>query len=121
VNKRIFFFDQMARCLLRTCPYIARERREMDFKYDFDTTPYFNTAASTLIRDHGDEALMLADHAIQKMRRTGDKEGTFMWEGVRSAIFDRIIDTLNDGISLHRDDMDGSTYAERSTSGTITH
>jgi hypothetical protein len=66
----------------------------MKFNYDFDTAPYFEIVASTLISRHGEDALMLADHAIRKMRNSGDAEGIFMWEGVRSAIFDTILDSL---------------------------
>jgi len=67
----------------------------LKFTYDFDTAPYFSTVASTLISRHGEDALMLADHAIQRMRNQGDAEGIFMWEGVRSAIFDTIVDFMS--------------------------
>ena len=67
----------------------------MKFTYDFDTAPYFSIVASTLISRHGDDALMLADQAIQRMRIKGDAEGTFMWRGVRSAIFDTIVDSMS--------------------------
>jgi len=67
----------------------------MTFNYNFDTAPYFEIVASTLISRHGEDALMLADHAIQRMRNKGDAEGIFMWEGVRSAIFDTIVDSLS--------------------------
>ena len=67
----------------------------MTFKYGFDTTPYFQTVATTLIRRHGEEALALADHAIQKMQMIGNAEGTFLWEGVRSAMYDTVVDAMS--------------------------
>lgn len=69
----------------------------MKFNYDFDTAPYFSTVASTLISRHGEDALALADQAIRTMRTKGDAEAIFMWEGVRSAIFDTIMDSMNAG------------------------
>ena len=68
----------------------------MKFDYDFDTAPYFSTVASTLISRHGDDALALADQAIRRLRTKGDAEAVFLWEGVRSAIFDTIVDAMSD-------------------------
>jgi hypothetical protein len=70
----------------------------MQFHYGFDTSTYFQAAATDLIRSHGEDALLLAEHALHKMRMSGDAEGVFLWEGVRSAIFDTIVDALDDGV-----------------------
>jgi len=67
----------------------------LKFTYEFDTAPYFSIVASTLISRHGEDALVLADQAIQRMKTKGDAEGTFMWQGVRSAIFDTIVDSMS--------------------------
>lgn len=68
----------------------------MSFQYDFDTSPYFATVAATLLRRHGEDALALADQAIRRLKMTGDAEGIFLWEGVRSAMFDTLLDALSD-------------------------
>lgn len=74
----------------------------MNFHYDFDTSGYFQAVAVDLIRCHGQDALLLADQAIQNMRRSGDAEGAFLWEGVRSAIFDTIVDALDESTAPAR-------------------
>ena len=56
-------------------------------QYDFDTTPFFRTAAVDLLIVHGHEALTHADKAIEKMAALGDEEGLFLWRGIQSALW----------------------------------
>jgi hypothetical protein len=86
---------KVARPLLWLKAKLPGEGTPMTFRYDFDTTPYFATVAATLIRRHGDDALLLANHAIQRMKMSGDAEGIFLWEGVRSAMFDTLVDAMS--------------------------
>ncbi len=66
----------------------------MTIRYDFDTTPYFARVAAALLRHHGDDAFALADQAIRKLKANGDPEGIFLWEGVRSAMYDTVVDAM---------------------------
>lgn len=55
-------------------------------QYDFDTTPFFRTAAVDLLILHGHEALTHAGKAIEKMAALGDEEGLYLWRGIQSAL-----------------------------------
>lgn len=58
----------------------------MEMVYDFDTTPYFTTAANDLLRNHGQDAFIFARQALEKMKTLGHEEGLHMWQGIQSAL-----------------------------------
>jgi hypothetical protein len=82
----------------------------MTIRYDFDTSPYFERVAATLIRCHGDEAFALADQVIRKLKVSGDAEGIFLWEGVRSAMYDTVVDAMSDRIAIPADSADAHNF-----------
>ena len=57
-------------------------------EYDFDTSPYFKAAALDLLSVHGEDALFLADRAIDKMKSLEHEEGLLMWQGIQTALLE---------------------------------
>lgn len=58
----------------------------MQQQYPFDPSEYFAQVADTLLRNHGDVAIVLADRALKRMRNMGDDRGFNMWLGVHEQL-----------------------------------
>jgi len=76
---------------------------EMNMPYaEFDTDTYFTIVADNLLRDHGQNALALAESALEKMQDMGDDEGLFMWQGVQSQLIKKFQSYhIPSGVTLH--------------------
>jgi len=76
---------------------------EMNMPYaEFDTDTYFTIVADNLLRDHGQNALALAESALEKMQVIGDNEGLFMWQGVQSQLIKKVQSYhIPTGVTLH--------------------
>jgi len=69
---------------------------------EFDTDTYFTIVADNLLRDHGQNALALAESALEKMQVIGDNEGLFMWQGVQSQLIKKVQSYhIPTGVTLH--------------------
>jgi len=55
--------------------------------YDFDTRPFFDTAARDLLRLFGGQAFAHAERAIEKMIHLDHEEGLYMWREIRTAMW----------------------------------
>ncbi|MFQ5534483.1 MAG: hypothetical protein ACE5EM_06645 [Sphingomonadales bacterium] len=62
----------------------------MESVYEFDTTPFFTTAANDLIRLLGDDAIYYADKAIEKMKSMGYEEGFHLWKSIRVVLHEKV-------------------------------
>jgi len=68
----------------------------------FDPDYYFDLVANNLLQNLGENALMYADQALNKMRALGDEEGFTMWLSIHEHLTTRATDAVRPrNIVLH--------------------
>lgn len=55
----------------------------------FDPNIYFGYVADNLLKNLGDNALIYANHALNKMRSLGDNEGFDLWLSIHQHLIEK--------------------------------
>ena len=68
----------------------------------FDPNIYFGYVADNLLKNLGDNALIYASHALNKMRSMGDNEGFDLWLSIHQHLIEKSsIETRGNNVILH--------------------